>query len=68
MTALALPRPPSPPVHSLSRADGGLGGELHGESGALLRLSPLPSDPEFYFNHFDHPDGITELFNAIPES
>lgn len=41
---------------------------MHGESGALLRLSPLPSDPEFYFNHFDHPDGITELFNAIPES
>ena len=45
------------------RADGGIG-----DVGALLRLSPLPSDPEFYFTHFDHNDGITDLFNTIPES
>ncbi|KAG8470831.1 hypothetical protein KFE25_009252 [Diacronema lutheri] len=43
-----------------SRADGGIG-----DVGALLRLSPLPSDPEFYFTHFDHNDGITDLFNTI---
>ncbi|KAJ1628990.1 hypothetical protein T492DRAFT_132957 [Pavlovales sp. CCMP2436] len=41
---------------------------MHGDAGALLRLSPLPSDPEFYFTHFDHNDGITDLFNTIPES
>lgn len=49
-----------------ARTDCGLGHDLHGDTGALLRLSPLPSDPEFYFNHFDHPDGITDLFNTLP--
>jgi hypothetical protein len=47
----------------LRRAEGVL--DMHVDTGALLRLSPLPADPDFYFNHFDHADGITDLFNTM---
>jgi hypothetical protein len=44
---------------------GGAVSDWGGQEGPLWRLSPLPADPEFYFDHFDHNDGITDLFNTI---